>query len=236
MGRGRALLAALAGGTLALTGCAQLPWAPATPSEAPATTSSAPELPTIAAMVKTKTPSILNGTVPTTVIYEVPEDVAVVATLDCATCTGAVTLSSNASRKPLLSAKKAPAYAEFLISRLRYERSGTLTVEASGPWTLTLASWKDLPAVADVPEVVKGARVLRLSGKSQEEYEVTFRPADKDDQLAISTFPMPKTNTGVDLKFAKEPEMPITLPGGAVVAVSTRGKWSLTRVVTTPVA
>ena len=58
----------------------------------------------------------------------------------------------------------------------------------------------------------------------------------QDDQLAMSTFPMPKTNTGGDLKFARAPAAPITLPGGAVVAVSTRGKWSLTRVVTTPVA
>ena len=76
MGQGRALLAALACGTLALTGCAQLPWAPTAPSEAPATTSPAPELPTISAIVKTKTPSILTGAGPASVAYEVPEDVA----------------------------------------------------------------------------------------------------------------------------------------------------------------
>lgn len=218
---------ALACSTLAWTGCTAAAGGQPSVIEAPVVAPTS-ELPTIAATVKSGAPFVLTGSSPTVIAYEVPEDIAVVATLDCADCTGGVSLSTNAARQPLLKAKKAPTYGEFLISLLRYERSGTVTVEASGAWTLTLASWKDTAKIAKLGATVKGSRVFQLPGKKEREYDVVFKPADKDDTFTIRTYPMPKTDTGKRVTLDKSTETPLVLPPAAVIAVTTRGKWSIT--------
>lgn len=155
--------------------------------------------------------------------FDAPEDVALIATLDCSACTGDIALTSP-DRGSAWGTGTAPLTATYLVDLTGPAVPDRVDVAAEGDWTLTLSSSEDLTAVTG-DQTGTGPVVLRLT-EGGSHVRVTYTPAATGDELVlrvVSEADGTATTSGADT--AIDQVMPITTP--ALIALDTDGSWSV---------
>ncbi len=167
-----------------------------------------------------------SATGPSNVAFHTEGQFAVVIELDCSTCTGTATVTAPGRMSPFGRAT-APLTASFLTAVFRDDAPDqTVIVDAQGPWSVTMRSWNDLPAVAGAQSGT-GPAVLYLQDDVSH-VAVDFRPASADDSFNARAFTTSDDTQvfGDSGAFAKQ--FDVDLPG--VIAIQTNGTWTVTPV------
>lgn len=164
------------------------------------------------------------GNGPSNVAYERQGEFAVVMTVDCSACTGTTTVTEPGRMSPF-GEVAAPMHGSFLKDVFTSDPvNQTFIVLAEGPWTVTVQSWNDIPAVSG-PQSGVGPAVLFFTDDVPR-VRVDYAPAGPDDSFSgrvFTTSDQPKMFGNTD---AFSEVFDADLPG--VMAIQTNGTWTVT--------
>lgn len=168
-----------------------------------------------------------SGSGDATVSFEREGDFAAVVHLDCTACTGDAVLTGPGRMAPW-GEDLAGLEVSYLLDVMEDSDSEQVVwLAAEGEWSMRMESWNDLEHVSG-EQSGTGAAVLFLIDEASAVH-VSYEPADKDDQFSGRYFGVEE---GESLMFgdteAMDEELDLALPG--VLAVNTRGSWTLTPV------
>lgn len=161
---------------------------------------------------------------PSNVSYSRQGEFAVVITLDCSQCTGTATVTSPGRMSPLGEAT-APMSGSYLRDVFVNDPvDQTLIVDATGPWSITLSSWNDLPLVSG-PQSGTGPAVLFFSDDVPK-VAVDYSPASPDDSFQGRVFTTSDDPQLFGDSAAFSEVFDADLPG--VLSIQTNGTWTVT--------
>ncbi|HCX85040.1 MAG TPA: hypothetical protein DHV14_07900 [Micrococcales bacterium] len=176
-------------------------------------------------------PAVVSGSGPATVTYTRQGEIAVTAALDCSACTGEVVVSASDRGGDPWGEGPAPFSGTYLLDITTSTAADRdVWVVAEGPWTLTLASWNELPPLTG-PQSGTGSAVLYLS-EAGSGFDVSYTPGGEGDSVSIRAYSdVASTDSGPDSRLLGDTEAfteSVDLPLPGVVAITTNGSWTLT--------
>ncbi|WP_108718933.1 hypothetical protein [Miniimonas sp. S16] len=176
-------------------------------------------------------PAVVSGAGPATVTYSRQGEIAVTAALDCSACTGEVVISASDRGGEPWGEGPAPFTGTYLLDIMTSTAADRdVWVVAEGPWTLTLASWNELPPITG-PQSGTGSAVLYLS-EAGSGFDVSYTPVGEGDSVSIRAYSdVASTDSGPDSRLLGDTEAfteSVDLPLPGVVAITTNGSWTLT--------
>lgn len=165
-----------------------------------------------------------SGDGPSNVTYSRQGEFAVVIALDCSACTGTATVTAPGRMSPL-GESTAPMNGSYLMDVFKEDPvDQTLIVEATGPWSVTLSSWNDLPLVSGAQSGT-GPTVLFFRDDVAH-VSVDFTPAGPDDSFQGRVFTTSDRPQLFGDSAAFSEVFDADLPG--VMSIQTNGSWTVT--------
>lgn len=196
---------------------------PAQPDPAPG-----PEFPRQEHQLDTGRPIEVRGSGNAEVAYERLGGFATVVDFECANCTGPVLLFNTGPALPIVSGEGGgePVAVEWLIDTVHEMSDGphnSLLLRASGDWTLTLRSWRDL-SIQTRPFEGRGAKVVRVDASA---VRVSFAPLNSRDTLNMYAYRLSDRSFTVSTCVGRFESRVLDLDGGDVLLIWARGEWTL---------
>lgn len=175
-------------------------------------------------------PVVLSDTGSAVIDFALPDDRALIAEVDCTTCTGEVLVTSTGRTQPW--GVIAPSdTASYLLSITRGSGDEDLIIDTEGNWTVTLMSWVDLGYVHG-PQSGTGSTVLAL-GDEISRFEFSYSPGTSGETVQVRVYSdVVTTDIGAaSVLFGGDEEFTDTyeleLPGVFAIMTDT-GSWTIT--------
>lgn len=187
-----------------------------------------PDFPRQEHQLDTGRPVEVRGSGNAEVAYERLGAFATVVEFECANCTGPLVLFNTGPALPIVSGEGMgdPVDIEWLIDTVHEISDGphnSLLLQASGDWTLTLRSWRDLPIQTE-PLEGSGAKVVRVAAPA---VRVSFAPLNSQDTLNVYAYRLSDRGFTANTCVGRFESRVLDLNGGDVLLIWARGEWTL---------